>query len=51
MVLQCYKCVLVGSSVYSVIDTQLRCDLFVFCMDVPYGVRMGLFAELSDVLF
>ena len=45
-----YKCVLVSSSVYSVIDTQLCCDFFVFCMDVPYGARMGLFVGLSDVL-
>ena len=51
VVLQCYKCALISGSVYSVIDIQLRCDFFVFCMDVSYGVRMGLFVGLSDVLF
>ena len=32
--------VLISSSVYSVIDTKSRCDFFVFCMDVSYGIGM-----------
>ena len=32
--------VLISSSVYSVIDTKFRCDFFVFCMDVLYGIGM-----------
>ena len=48
MVLQCYECVLVSSGLYSVIDTQLRCDFFVVCVDVSYGIRMSLFVGLSD---
>lgn len=51
MVFQCYECVFVSSSVYSVVDTQLRCDFFVFCVDVSYGIRMRLFVGLCDVLF
>ena len=46
VVLHCYKCVLVSSSVYSVINTQLRCDFFVLCMDVPYGLYIYSYATL-----
>ena len=51
MIFQCNKSIFVSRSVYSVIDSQLRCDLLVFFMDISYGIRMGYFVGLCDVLF
>ena len=50
MIFQCNESIFVSRSVYSVIDSQLRCDLLVFFMDISYGIRMGYFVGLCDVL-
>ena len=37
--LKCYECVFIGCSVYSVVDSQFRRDVFVFFMDCLRRLR------------
>ena len=46
-----YECLFVSCLVYSVVYTQFRCDVLVFCVDGLYGVRLCFFVGLGDVLF
>jgi len=51
MVFEGYEFFFVSCLVYSVVYTQFRCDVFVFCVDGLYGVRLCFFVGLGDVLF
>ena len=51
VVFEGYECFFVSCLVYSVVFTQFRCDVFVFCVDGFYGVRLCFLAGLGDVLF
>ena len=46
-----YEYFFVSCLVYSVVYTQFRCDVFVFCVNGLYGVRLWFFVGLGDVLF
>ena len=46
-----YECFFASCLVYSVVYTQFRCDVFVFCVDGLYGVRLCFFVGLGNVLF
>ena len=51
VILRCYECVFIGCSVYSVVDSQFRRDVFVFFMDCLRRLRWCFLAGFRDVFF
>ena len=47
--LKCYECVFIGCSVYSVVDSQFRRDVFVFFMDCLRRLRQCFLVGFRDV--
>ena len=45
VVFEGYECFFVSCLVYSLIYTQFRCDVFVFCVDGLYDIRLVMFCS------
>lgn len=51
VILKCYECVFVGCGVHSVVDSQLRGDIFVFFMDCLRRFGFCFLVRFRDVFF
>lgn len=51
VIFKCYECVFIGCSVYSVVDSQFRRDVFVFFMDCLCRLSQCFLVGFRDAFF